>query len=390
MILHPKKVRPARTPGRTFVIPRMLTWLLLPIGVSAGPAQDAATKVRVKASRPIRREVSDDVDLPGRIVPVASVRIVAMVGGRIQKVRIAPGQKVRRGEILMTIESRPYEEKLKKAEAEVQAAQSRLKAKRSEAGKEALNAGDRGKNTRLLAKCEAAEAAVAAATKARDIARLELRFTELTSPFDGKVLGTVPRAGVIAKAERTELARIVSIDPVLVFFDIPRDLMLTIGRLRNENKLHLAPGTKLSVNVYLEDGNGFACRGTLDRFGNAVDPITNTFLGRATIPNHDERLRPGMFAHVGLPVDTPHKALLVSAEAVWSDAGVNYLFVVSPDGVLERRVVTVGLDRDGKREVKKGLHADEWVVIRSPEQLPRSLRAGSRVEVEKVPMPDGS
>jgi hypothetical protein len=79
----------------------------------------------------------------------------------------------------------------------------------------------------------------------------------------------------------------------------------------------------------------------------------------------------------------------VSAEAVRSDAGVNYLFVVSPDGVLERRVVSVGLDRDGTREVKKGLHADEWVVIQPPEQLPQSLRPGSRVEVEKIPMPEG-
>jgi multidrug efflux system membrane fusion protein len=389
MIPDQKRVLPARTPGRAFVILGMLTWLLPPIGASTGPAQDAATKVRVKASRPLRREVRDDVDLPGRIEPVLSVRIVALVGGRIEKVRIAPGQKVRRGEILMTIESRPYEEKLKKAEAEVQATQSRLEAKRSEAGKGARDAGDRGKNTRLQAECEAAEAAVAAAAKARDIARLELRFTELRSPFDGKVLGAVPRAGVVAEAERTELARIVSIDPVLVFFDIPRDLMLTIGRLRDEHKLDLAPGTKLSVNVHLEGGDGFACRGTFDLFGNAVDPVTDTFLGRATIPNPDERLRPDMSAHVGLPVGTPHKALLVPAEAVRSDAGVNYLFVVSPVGVLERRVVTVGLDRDGKHEVKKGLHADEWVVIQPPEQLPQALRAGSRVEVEKVPMPEG-
>src|SRR5262249_6513189 len=114
-----------------------------------------------------------------------------------------------------------------------------------------------------------------------------------------------------------------------------------------------------------------------------------TFLGRATIPNPDDRLRPDMSVHVGLPVGTPHKALLVPAEAVRSDAGVNYLFVVSPDGVLERRVVTVGLDRDGRREVTRGLHADEWVVIQPPEHLPQSLRGGSRVEVEKVPMPEG-
>jgi hypothetical protein len=95
-----------------------------------------------------------------------------------------------------------------------------------------------------------------------------------------------------------------------------------------------------------------------------------------------------MSAHVGLPVGTPHKALLVPAEAVRSNAGVNYLFVVSLEGVLERRVVTVGLDRDGRREVTKGLHADEWVVIQPPEQCPQSLRGGSRVEVEKVPMPE--
>ena len=375
--------------GRAFVILGMLAWLLPPIGASAGPAEDAAAKVRVKASRPLRCEVRDDVELPGRIVPFASVRIIAMVGGPIETVRIAPGQKVRRGEILMTIESRPYEEKLKRAEAEVQAAKGRLEAKRSEAGKGARDAGDRGKIARLREECEAAEAAVAAAVKARDIARLELRFTELKSPIDGKVLGTVPRTGVAAEAERTELARIVSIDPMLVFFDIPRDLMLTIGRLRDENTLDLAPGTKVTVNVHPGGGPDFACRGTLDRFGQAVDPVTNTCLGRATIPNPDERLWPGMSAHVGLPVGPTHKALLVPAEAVRSDAGESYLFVVSTDGVLERRLVTLGPDRDGMREVKKGLHADEWVVIQPPEPLPQSFRAGSRVEVEKVPIPEG-
>ncbi len=236
MIPDQKRVLPARTRRRSFVILGMLTWLLAPIKASAGPAKDPATKVRVKASRPLRREVRDDVDLPGRIVPVRSIQLVALVGGRIEKVRIAPGQKVRRDEILMTIESRPYEEKLKKAEAELQAAHSRLEAKRSEAGKEAPTAGDRGKNTRLQAECEAAEAAVAAAAKARDNARLELLFTEPKSPFDGKVLGAVPRAGAVAIAERTELACIVTIDPVLVFFDIPRDLMLSIGQLRDENE----------------------------------------------------------------------------------------------------------------------------------------------------------
>lgn len=77
------------------------------------------------------------------------------------------------------------------------------------------------------------------------------------------------------------------------------------------------------------------------------------------------------------------------ADAVRANAGVESLFVVAPDGMLEQRAVKLGVNHDGKREVKSGLHADEWVVIQPVEQLPHPLRAGTKVEVEKVPMPDG-
>ncbi len=299
----PKHARhsPARTPGLAFavLVLAMSAWPFPAIGVRAGTAQDASARLRVKVSRPLRREVRDDVDLPGRIAAVQSIQMRALVGGRIEKVRVAPGQKVRRGELLLQIDPGPYQESLKKAEAKLQAAQGRLEARRNAAKKAARDARDPGENTRLQAESEAAEAAVATAAKARDIARLDLRFTELTAPFDGMILGPVARAGDVAEEGQTVLGRFVSIGPMLVYFEVPQDLMRTIGQLRDDGQPDLAPGATLAVTAHVEGADAFACKGTLDLFSDAVNPQTNTYMGRATIRNPDGRLKPEMSAPRG-------------------------------------------------------------------------------------------
>jgi multidrug efflux system membrane fusion protein len=357
------------------------------------PSRDQG-KIRVQASQPLQREVRDSVELPGQVESVMTVSVRPRVSGFLINVNGQPGQKVRRGELLFIIDPRPYKAELEKAEAEVRVAKARFEAKRSEAmWAERATAKDReqrGKVAQLRVESKAAEASVEAAEKSLEIAGLNLQFTQLQSPIDGTILGPVVQAGNVAVADTTNLATIVSTDPMYVYFDVPQNLVLKLNRQRLEGKIKLEPGKGLPVRVGVADENDFPRQGTVDSLNGAVDPGTGAARWRAKVGNRDELLLPGMFARIRLPIGEPHKTLLIPEEVFWTDADVKYVIVVSDDGVIQRRAVTLGANHDGLREVKEGLEANEWVVGSLQAKLLRTLRGGSMVEVEKVPMPDGS
>jgi RND family efflux transporter MFP subunit len=345
-------------------------------------------KIRVKASRPIRREVTDTILLNGRVESAMSVALRPRVSGLIVEVACQPGQNVRKGGLLYVIDSRSYKAALEKAEAEVRVARARLAAKVADSqGAAAVperEARARAVQLRLESKVE--EASLQAAEKALEIAQLNLAFTRLESPIDGTVLGPVVQAGNVAVADNTNLATIVSTDPMYVYFEVPERTVLKLNRLRVEGKIKLEPGKGLSVEVGLQDEAGFARQGIVSSLSGAVDPATGTARWRAKIPNPDELLLPGMFAKVRLPIGTPHQALLVHERALFS-SGPQYVKVVSDDGVASNRAVRVGYQHDNMWEITEGIEANDWVVVGASDQNALLQHERSTVEVERVPMP---
>jgi multidrug efflux system membrane fusion protein len=351
----------------------------------------AMGRLRVKASRPIRREIRDYEEFAGSVDSVMTVSIRPRVSGVLIGVHCQPGQKVRKGNPLFEIDRRSYQAEVEKARAEVQVAKARLEAKEGEIQR--ANIAEREGSVaafHLRSERRAAEASVEAAEKSLELARLNLEFTELESPIDGTVLGPVVQAGNVAVADNTALATIVSTDPMYVYFDVPQNLVLKFNRQRIEGKLRLERGKGLSVRVGLSDEADFPREGTVDSLNGAVDPNTGAARWRAKVPNRDELLLPGMFARVRLPLGEPHQALLVPEQAVYSDQGAKFVVVVSENGVAEIREVTIGSLHEGTREVKTGLKGDEWVVISSPQKSTAAVRRRAKIDVDRVPIPEGS
>jgi RND family efflux transporter MFP subunit len=304
-----------------------------------------------------------------------------------------PGQKVARGDLMFQIDPRSYKAELDGAQAEVRVAQARLEAKNAEAlaARARVEREDRAKAVQFRDETKVAEASMQAAEKTLELAKLNLEFTWLRSPIVGVVIGHTVVAGNVAVADTTMLATIVSTDPMYVYFDVSQEIVLRLNRRRIEGKIKVGPGNGLAIRVGLQDENDFPRTTMLDSVSGPIDPRTGAARWRARLANRDGLILPGMFARVRVPVGEPHKALLVAEQAVRRSRAETYVNVVSEDGVLQKRIVTLGSQYDGMRQVEQGLKANEWVVVGF--QQPKSLRTvpdGSRVDVEKVPMPEGA
>jgi RND family efflux transporter MFP subunit len=348
------------------------------------PVPDAQ-KIRVRVSRPVQRVITDSVDLAGHFDSVTSVTVRPRVSGTLVEVKCMPGLKVVRGDLLFQIDPRTYKAEQDKAHAELMLATARWEAKKAEPPTD----------TRA-AEIKAAEASLLVAQKVLERARLNMEFTSLTSPINGTIIGSVAEPGNVAVADTTTLATIVSTDPMYVYFDVAQDVVLKLNRLRIEGKIKVGPGKGLPIQVGLQDEHDLPRAAMLDSVNGSIDPATDTARWRARLANPDGLILPGMFASVRLPVGEPHRALLVPENA--ARVGWSYVDVVAEDGVLSKRTVTLGNQYGGMREVKDGLSANEWVVVGVEQakstvgldqsKLMRNLPYGSKVDVEKVPMPD--
>jgi RND family efflux transporter MFP subunit len=345
-----------------------------PILPKSGPPE-------VAVSQPLAREVTDYEDFTGRTEAVQRVDLRARVTGYIDKVNFKEGASVKRGDVLFEIDPRPYKAELDQAAAELVLAEARLKkaATDLERAKALLKA--KGISQEEYANIEAdvlvAQAGVQAARARRERAQLNLEFTKVTAPIDGKIDRPALTAGNLAVADTTSLATLFSVDPLYVAFDLDERTLLRL-RLKGGKE------GELPVRMGLAGEEGFPRRGKVQSVGAQVDPNTGTVRCRAILPNPDGLLMPGMFVRVRLVTSAPYNALLVTEQAVLSDQGQKFVYVVSDKNVVERRPVKVGSAQDGGlRVVTEGLKSDEWVVVKGF----KVVEVSATVEPKKVAMP---
>jgi RND family efflux transporter MFP subunit len=217
---------------------------------------------------------------------------------------------------------------------------------------------------------------------ARDVSRLNLEFTEVRAPFDGRVSDPVLGPGNVVVADTTLLATIVSTDPVCVAFDIDQRTVLNLNRLRLDGKIKGKTWLGLSIDVGLPDEEDFPRRGKIDSDDIRIDSASGTARWRAVIPNPDGLLIPSMFVRVRLVTGAPHKALLVPEQAVLTDGAQKSVLVVTGQNIVQRRPVKTGQIYDGL-QIVNGLQSDEWVVIYHLHRI----REGEKVLSELVPPP---
>ena len=300
----------------------------------------------------------------GTLAAIESVELKPRVGGYILDVTVPEGDIVRKGQRLFQIDPAPFRARFEAARAATREAQARLGLAETDNARaiRLVAEGVAGQERRDQAAATLAErqAQLASARAAERLAALDLAYATVEAPISGRVGRIlVTRGNLVTGGEAAPpLTTIVSVDPLHVAFSVDEATYLAAlaaGRTKG-------PAGHVPVELKLEDGSVRSAR--LDFIGNRLDRGTGTIAARATLPNPDGKLAPGLFAEVRLAVDAPRNAVLVSDVAIGAEQGRRFVLVVDDKNVTQYRPVETGGIVNGLRVIEKGLAAGERIVVK--------------------------
>jgi RND family efflux transporter MFP subunit len=354
------------------------------------PAPPPAPPVNV--SCPIEREVTDYAEFTARVAAVDSTDVRARVSGQIVAVPFEAGTLVRKGEVLVEIDVRPFQAELDARIADEARAAALVRLAQIEFERIERIPPDARTYTELdtaAARLAETRAAQAAAQAAVESARLNVEWCRVVAPISGRIsykhatTGNLVTGGI---GSGTLLTTIVSVDPMYANFDVDDRTVQHVQKLIREGKLESNEKSQVPVWLGLTTESGFPHQGTINFVDNQVNPRTGTLRVRGVFPNADGALSPGFFARVRVPVSAPHKALLISERALGTDQGQKIVFVVGSDNKVVVRPVHLGGLHDGSREIIDGLQSGDRVVVSGLLQV----RPGLAVAPQLVDMPTSS
>jgi membrane fusion protein, multidrug efflux system len=326
----------------------------------------------VSVVKPIEREVVEWDEYIGRLESPETVEVRARVSGYIDKIHFKAGKEVKKGDLLVTIDRRPYQAEYDRTEAEHERAvtQQELAKNDFERAKQliatrAISEEDHDTKSKRYA---SAKAAVKSAKAAADLAKLNLEFAEIRSPIDGRISRAIVTEGNlissgISGSGATLLTTIVSLDPLYCYADTDERAVLKYRQLRREGKRISARDEPIPVELGLADEVGFPHKGYIDFVDNRIDPNTGTLRGRGVFSNTDHSLSPGFFARVRFPGSGKYSALLIPDRALGSDQAQRFVYVVNAEMKVEFRPVKIGPIIDGLRVIKDGLKSGEQIIV---------------------------
>jgi multidrug efflux system membrane fusion protein len=314
----------------------------------------------VTAAVAVERQVAQTEEFSGRLEAVERVEIRPRVGGFITSVNFAPGSEVKKGAVLFVIDPRPYQAEVARASAAVSQAQARADLARVELARAEHLLADKAIAQREFderaSSLKELDAAARAARAQEEVARLNLSYTRVVAPIDGRVSKAEITVGNLVDASAV-LTSVVSLDRIYASFDGGEDTYLRLGAVRQK-------GRPVQVKVGLANEDGFPHEGKLEFVDNQLDTSTGSVRMRALLPNRDRSLAPGLFARVQLGGgDATTRAVLVSDRAVGTDQSRKFVYVIGADNKAQYRPVTLGPVVDGLRVVREGLRPGERIVV---------------------------
>ena len=325
----------------------------------------------------VARDVEPWDEFTGRVAAVDNVEIRARVSGYVTAVRYREGSDVKAGDVLFTIDARPYQAALARANAELARARARATQTHDDAGRAerlvATSAIPRAERDTAASLAAQAEADVQGALAAVDLAKLDVEFTQVRSPVAGRAgQALVTRGGYVAAAPSpSALTTVMSVDPIYVYFTGDEQAFLRFGT-RAESARAL---------VGLADEPGYPHEAKIDFVDNRLDPATGTIRVRAVLANPDRRFTPGLYARVRINTDAAVRAVMIDDKAILTDQDRKFVYALDKGDVAVRRDVKLGRMVDGLRVIKDGLHADDRVIIRGMQKI----MPGMKVAVEAPP-----
>jgi RND family efflux transporter MFP subunit len=335
---------------------------LLATGCSRSVVPQAPPPPAVTVAPVEQKEIVEWSVFTGWTEPVESVEIRPRVSGYIQEVRFQSGQLVKKGDVLFVIDPRWNQAVFDQRKAEYEQAKSEADRTDKLLANNAISA-------------EEAEARKARAEEAKamlDSARLDLEYTEVRAPIDGRVSRALLTVGNYVSGNASSaslLTTVVSVNPVYVYTDIDEDTLLKFNELVYSKKLGNTGDGKIPVELQLDDESEYLHRGHIESFDNRLDPNTGSILLRAVFPNDDGRIVPGLFARIRIPMSGRHPALLIDERAIGTDQANKFVLTLTPTNTVQYQAVELGPLIDGERVVLSGLEAGEKIVVNGLERI---------------------
>jgi RND family efflux transporter MFP subunit len=366
--------------------------LLALAGCGEAPQQKGAPPPpTVTIAKPTQRTVIDQDEYVGRFVAVNMVEVRARVSGYLEQVHFRDGQIVKEGDLLFTIDKRPFQNTLAQAKANLDLAKSNLVFTEADYARAKQLLHDHTISEQVFdQRAQAyrnAQASVAANEALLRQAELDLEYTELRSPIAGRIgdrrvtLGNLVTGGT--SGNTTLLATVVSIDPIRLEFTFDEAAYLRYERLSRGGKDVTSRKGSVVVALKLIDERDFEHRGYMDFVDNVIDSASGTIRARAQFSNPDGVFTPGMFARVRVPGSPAYPALLIPDDAILSEQARKYVLVVDDESVARQRYVTPGEVVDGLRVIKEGLAAEDRLIVNG---LMR-VRPGAKVNAQAQEAP---
>ena len=341
----------------------LVACVLAACGSEAAP-NDMPPPPGVSVATVLTKNVHEWDEFTGRISAVDTVELRPRVSGYVERVAFHEGQEVHKGDLLFVIDARRYRAALDRAQADLARARSEARLARTQdvRAQSLIDAQAISKeefDTRKAATAQG-DAAVRAAEAAVASAQLDLQFTQVRSPIDGRAGRAMLTEGNLAQADSTLLTTVVSLDPMQVYFDTDEQTYL---RYNASARAGTRAAARNPVRVGLADETGYPHAGVLDFVDNQVDPATGTIRARAVLPNPDRVFTPGLFARVQLEGVQAASAMLVDDKAVLTDQDRKYVYVLGPQNKALRKDIVAGRVIDGLQIVESGLTPQDKVIV---------------------------
>ncbi len=341
----------------------------------------------VKIAQPLSQDVTEWDEYTGRIEAVNSVDVRARVSGYLEKVNFKAGDKVSKGDLLFLIDPKPFTAQLNYAEAELERAKSR-----HELAKNDLSRAERLFRAKAIseeehdARSKGLRETVAAVQSAQAnvyTARLNLEFTKVRAPIDGRIGRELITAGNVVNGgggDATLLTFIVSTDPVYVYVDADERSVLKYRRQAQKGGRGSLGDEQTPVELAVADEVNFPHPGHLDYISPREDAATGTLTLRGVFTNQDELLSPGFFARMRVRGSAPYPAILIPDRAIGTDQAQRFVWVVNQENQVEYRKVALGAHIGQSRVITEGLKPEEWTVIEGIQKL----KPGIKVNPERI------
>lgn len=345
----------------------------------------------VTVAQPAKRTVFDFDEYVGRFAAIDSVEVRARVSGYLDSVDFKDGQMVKQGDLLFTIDKRTFQNALAQARATLAQARSNLAFTEADFQRGQQLVQDKTITSQLFEQRSQAfrnaQAAVSGAEAAVKQAELDVEFTSLRAPINGRIGDRRVSPGNLVTGgtgTTTLLATIVSTDPIHFEFTFDEASYLRYERLAKQGQEDITSrNAGVEVALKLIDDKDYVHKGRMDFIDNVIDRLSGTIRGRALVPNPNGVFTPGMFARVRVPASSPYEALLVPDVAIGSEQVRKFVLVVDSTGTAQQKYVTLGQLVGDLRVIKEGIAAGDRVIVNGMAKV----RAGQKVNAQEAQRP---